>query len=164
MKIAVSTDHVGFQQIREVRNYIEQLGHEVIYFGPEEFNEDDDYPDFIFPAAKAVANGEADLGVIFGGSGQGEAMAANRIKGVRCAVYYGPSMPQGPVNAEGSSAKDEFEILRLSKEHNDANMLSLSARFLDEDQVETAIKIWLETPFIKKERHARRTQKLDNGI
>ena len=128
---------------------------------PTSFDMGDDYPDFIRPAAEAVADGTCDFGIIFGGSGQGEAMVANRVPGVRCAVFYGPEVAVGPVDASGREATDSFEILRLTRQHNDANMLSLGARFLAWPDIETGIKLWLTTPFSGEERHTRRIAKID---
>ena len=130
-------------------------------FGPKTLDIADDYPDFMFPAARAVANGECEVGIIMGGSGQGEAMAVNRIKGVRCTVFYGPAIAKTAVDAEGNKSEDPYEILKLSRQHNHANMLSLSARFLSLDEMKQAVKIWLETPYSGEERHARRVKKLD---
>jgi ribose 5-phosphate isomerase B len=112
--------------------------------GAHEYDALDDYPDFIFPCAHAVADDTESRGIILGGSGQGEAMAANRVKGVRAAVYY-----NGP-----------DEIVKLSREHNNANVLSLGARFMDEDKILTVIKLWLAEPFAGG-RHQRRIDKLD---
>lgn len=164
MKIALSTDHAGYNTIANLKNYLESLGHECVNFGPAFFDDKDDYPDFIFPAAESVANGECDLGIICGGSGQGEAMTANRLKGVRCAVYYGPATASNPINAEGALAADQLEIIRLSREHNDANMLSLGARFLTWEQIVQAVDLWLATPFGGDDRHVRRIKKLDMDI
>ena len=105
----------------------------------------DDYPDFIFPCAQAVAADPESRGIILGGSGQGEAMVANRIKGVRAAVFY-----NGPV-----------EIVKLSREHNNANILSLGARFMSEDEIYDVIEMWLNEPFAGG-RHQIRIEKLDN--
>lgn len=123
---------------------------------------DDDYPDLIFPAAKAVAKGECDRGIILGVSGNGEAMAANRIKGVRCALFHGPVTAKSQSGADPASG-DPYEIVKLSREHNDANMLSLSGRFLTLDEMKQAVKTWLETSFSGAERHARRIKKLDEA-
>src|SRR5690606_16858910 len=101
--------------------------------------------------------------VIMGGSGQGEAMAANRVKGVRCTLFYGPAVARQPVDAEGRESDDPYEILRLSRQHNHANVLSLSARFLTLDEMKTAVQVWLETPYSEEDRHARRVRKLDEG-
>lgn len=161
MKIALATDHTGYEDLKKLQAYIESLGHECVNFGPQEFDLDDDYPDYIFPAAKAVADGTCDRGVIFGGSGQGEAMAANRIKGVRCAIFYGPVVAKRPINAEGETSDDPFVLLRLSREHNNSNMLSLAARFLSEEEIKAAVKAWLEMPDATAERHLRRITKLD---
>jgi ribose 5-phosphate isomerase B len=161
MNIALSTDHAGFDRLKKLAEYLRSLGHTCHDYGPSAFNVEDDYPDFIFPAAQSVARSECDLGIIMGSSGQGEAMVANRVKGVRCALYYGPSPVVASVDAEGHSAQDAFEILRLSRQHNNANMLSLAARFLSQSEIEQAVTIWLETPFSNIERHARRVQKID---
>lgn len=154
MKIAVGTDHAGFELLTQLKDFLQELGHEVVDFGPQEYAEGDDYPDFIFPAAQAVAKGDCQYGVILGGSGQGEAMAANRVKGVRAAVFYG-----SPGNGE-----DPLEIIRLSRQHNDANVLSLGARFIGLDQAKQAVQTWLDTPFSGKERHKRRIDKLDKEV
>ncbi len=161
MKIALSTDHAGFEQLKQLKAFLESAGHECLDFGPKAFEPEDDYPDLIFPAAKAVASGEAEMGVIMGGSGQGEAITANRVKGVRCAVYYGPTQTKGAIDAEGTAAADDYEIIRLSRQHNNANMLSLAARFLSQSDIEQAVTLWLATPFEGVERHERRIQKID---
>lgn len=163
MKIALSTDHAGLHLLSQLQQHLESLGYECVNYGPKGYQPDDDYPDFIFPAARAVADGECERGIIMGGSGQGEAMAANRIKGVRCAVYYGPAQPAEAVDAEGQAATDEHEIIRLSRQHNNANILSLAARFLTFEEVQVAVSLWLETPFSEAERHQRRITKLDEG-
>jgi ribose 5-phosphate isomerase B len=120
-------------------------GHEVTDHGAHEYDALDDYPDYIFPCAKAVASDLESRGIILGGSGQGEAMAANRVKGVRAAVFY-----NGPV-----------EIVKLSREHNNANILSLGARFMTEEEIYGVIEMWLDEPF-GGGRHQRRIDKLDS--
>lgn len=150
MKIALSTDHAGFNKLQQLKIFLEAKGYECLDFGPNSYNPEDDYPDFIKPAALAVANGECDFGIIFGGSGQGEAIVANRVPGIRCGVYY--------------SAVDSatgLEILRLNRQHNNANMLSLAARFLTDEQIQDAITEWINTPFSGEERHLRRISKID---
>ena len=112
--------------------------------GPYKFNENDDYPDYIIPTAKKVSENKDSLGIIIGGSGQGEAIAANKVKGIRAVVLY-------------SFNKN---IIKLSKEHNNANILSLGARFLSEKQAIDSIKLWLETKFSNEERHIRRLKKI----
>lgn len=161
MKIAVSTDHAGFASLQKIKDFLVSLGHEVIDYGPKEFDASDDYPDFIRPCAVAVANGECEVGIIYGGSGQGEAMVANRVKGVRCGVFHGPVKAVEPIDAEGNMSDDEYEILKLNRQHNHANMLSLAARFLTQDQIEKAVETWLNTPWSEDERHARRVRKID---
>lgn len=161
MKIALSSDHTGFEQLQRLQEFLVAQGHECINFGPKSFDLSDDYPDFIRPAAEAVASGGCQVGIIWGGSGQGEAIAANRVPGVRCAVYYGPVLAVAAIDAEGTPATDDYEILRLSRQHNNANMLSLGARFFAFEGVEQAVKIWLEAPYDGLERHARRIAKLD---
>lgn len=164
MKIAVSTDHAGFEALKQVVSYLAGLGHEVVNYGPTEYVATDDYPDFIRPCAEAVASGECEVGIIYGGSGQGEAMVANRVKGVRCGVFYSPAKAVEPIDAEGNMSEDEYEILKLNRQHNNANMLSLAARFLTKDQIEKAVSTWLNTPFSEDERHQRRINKIDGQV
>jgi ribose 5-phosphate isomerase B len=163
MTIALSTDHTGLEQLRELQEYLEGLGHECKNFGPTNLTPDDDYPDFIFPAARAVADGQHERGIILGGSGQGEAMAANRVPGVRCAVFYGPAVPRKVVDVTGRISHDPYEIVRLSRIHNNANMLSLAARFVGLQDMKLVVKLWLETDFSDEERHKRRIDKLDGA-
>ena len=141
MKIALGTDHAGFRLKEKVRDLLGKLGYEVMDFGT--FNEDPvDYPRFIRPAAEAVARGECDRGIVFGGSGNGEAMAANKVRGVRCALCWSE------------------ESARLSRQHNDANVLSLGERLIPEDLALRIVQIWLTTPF-EGGRHAARIAQLD---
>ncbi len=164
MKIALATDHTGYQQLQEIKKWLESHGHECQNFGPTQLVQEDDYPDYIFPAAKAVANGTFERGIIFGGSGQGEAMAANRVNGVRCMVFYGPAVARKVVDAEGHVNHDPFVLVRLSRQHNNSNILSIAARFVSLEDMKHVVKIWLETPFLGEERHQRRNQKLDEAI
>lgn len=163
MKIAVATDHAGFEQLKELKAWLESEGHECRDFGPSGFDAADDYPDFILPAARAVAANECEAGIIMGGSGQGEAMAANRVTGARCTLFYAPATAKAPIDSEGHTSDDPYEILRLSRRHNHANMLSLSARFLSLEEMRQAISVWLATPYEDAERHTRRVNKLDNA-
>ncbi len=144
MKIHLATDHAGLELKNIIKNYLTKNGHEVTDHGAHEYDALDDYPDFIFPCAHAVARDTESRGIILGGSGQGEAMAANRVKGVRAAVFY-----NGPE-----------EIVKLSREHNDANILSLGARFMTEAEIYDVIEMWLTEPF-EGGRHQRRIEKLD---
>jgi ribose 5-phosphate isomerase B len=161
MNIALSTDHAGLEKLQKIAVYLDGKGHTCQNFGPGSFDAQDDYPDFIFPAAEAVASGEFEAGIILGGSGQGEAMAANRVAGVRCTVFYQPATAVEAIDAEGNMSQDPFEILKLSRQHNHANMLSLASRFLTIDLMKQAIDAWIETPYSQEERHARRVEKLD---
>lgn len=144
-KIFLGADHAGYGLKEEVKKYLLDQGFDVVDKGAGKFDKKDDYPDFIFPVAKEVAKNKGSMGIIFGASGQGEAIAANRIKGVRAALYYG----------------NNLEIVKLSRTHNDANILSLGARFLDKKEAMEAVKLWLDTDFSSEERHIRRIKKLD---
>lgn len=162
MKVAITTDHAGYEALKELKMYLESLGHECVDYGPTSFDAEDDYPLFIFPAAKAVADGECERAVIMGGSGQGEAIVANRVPGVRCALFYGPVVAKVAIDADGTMSDDPYEIVKLSRTHNDANVLSLSGRFLTLDEMKEAIRIWFDTPFSGAERHARRIREMDD--
>jgi ribose 5-phosphate isomerase B len=161
MKIALATDHTGFEQLKDLEIFLEAMGHTCENFGPTTLNINDDYPDFIFKAAEAVANGSCERGVILGGSGEGEAIAANRLKGIRCAVFYGPAVVGRIIDANGRVSSSPYEIVRLSREHNNSNMISLAARFVSLMDMKQVIKIWLDTPFTEQPRHVRRIDKLD---
>ena len=144
MIIHLATDHAGLDLKNSIKTYLLNKGFEVKDHGAHDYDPQDDYPDFIFPCAKAVAKDIDSRGIILGGSGEGEAMAANRIKGIRAAVFY-----NGPQ-----------EIIKLSREHNNANILSLGARFMTEEEMHNVINIWLKEPF-GGDRHQRRIDKLD---
>ncbi len=161
MKIALATDHAGYQQLQEIQKWLVSHGHECHNFGPAELVPGDDYPDFILPAAKAVAEGNFDRGIILGGSGQGEAMAANRIKGVRCMVFYGPAVARKVIDAEGHTSHDPYSLVKLSRQHNDANMISVAARFVSLEDMKSVVMLWLGAEFSGEERHTRRNNKLD---
>lgn len=145
MKIFIGADHAGFNLKEKLVSYLKELGYEVEDKGAFEYSEEDDYPDFVKPVAEAVSQNREARGIVIGKSGQGEAMSANRTKGVRAMVWYG----------------GDKEPLRLSREHNDANVLSLGAGLVGEGSSLEAVKLWLETPFSGAERHTRRIKKLD---
>ena len=145
MIIHLATDHAGLELKDKIKQHLTESGHDVIDHGAYEYDALDDFPDFITPCAKAVAKDSKCRGIILGGSGQGEAMAANRINGVRAAVFY-----NGPK-----------EIIELSRQHNNANILSLGARFMSEEEIYRIIEIWFNTDF-EEGRHQRRIDKLDN--
>jgi len=141
MKIAIGSDHAGFRYKEKIKTFLQELGHQVTDFGTDS-GAPVDYPLFIRPVALAVAAGEAERGVVLGGSGNGEAMAANRVKRVRCALCW------------------NVESARLARQHNDANMLSLGQRLLTEEMALEIVRVWMETPF-EGGRHLRRIQLLD---
>ncbi len=147
MKIYIGSDHAGFELKNTLIDFLIGLDYEVSDEGAFKYDEQDDYPDFISKVAKKVSeNPDENKGIVLGGSGQGEAIVANRFSGVRAVVYYGGNK----------------EIIELSREHNDANILSLGARFLSEDNTKEIVKLWLETKFSGEERHRRRIEKIDN--
>ncbi len=141
MKIAIASDHAGFNYKREIVKLLRSEGHEVTDFGTDS-TESVDYPLFIRPAALAVAEGRCERGIVLGGSGNGEAMAANRVRGVRCALCW------------------SVESARLARQHNDANMISFGERMIPLDLALEIVRIWLETPF-EGGRHVRRIELLD---
>ncbi len=146
MKIYIGTDHAGFKLKQALVAHLKELEYEVEDFGAHKYNEKDDYPDFIALVARAVASSpDRNRGIILGGSGQGEAILANKFPGVRAAVCYGPP----------------FEIVRLSREHNDANILSFGARFITKDEAKEAVNLWLNTEFSGEDRHSRRIKKIN---
>jgi ribose 5-phosphate isomerase B len=145
MKIYIGSDHAGFELKEKLILFLKELGHDVVNRGAFSYEPQDDYPDFVRPVAAAVASDREAKGIVLGGSGQGEAMAANRVPGVRTALWYGGNL----------------DLVKLSREHNNANVLSLGARLIDEEQAKNAVRLWLETPFLEEERHVRRIEKLD---
>lgn len=172
--IYLASDHRGFQLKEKIKIWLKEWGYEYEDMGNLVYDKDDDYPDFINKVAEAVANNpEQSRGIILGGSGQGEAMAANRYKGVRAAVFYGPPFQFKKMpwyrwlfifgRGIGTFQKTEFSVsqtlIKLSREHNNANILSLGASFVEERAIIKLIKLWLETPFSGEERHKRRLAK-----
>jgi ribose 5-phosphate isomerase B len=140
-QIALASDHAGFRLKEKVKSHLTALGYRIVDFGTDS-EEPADYPDSIRPAAENVATGACDLGIIFGGSGNGEAMVANKIPGIRCAVCW---------NAESA---------RLAKEHNNANIISLGARMVTEAEGITLVDAWLNSRFLGG-RHLRRINKIE---
>jgi ribose 5-phosphate isomerase B len=141
MKIGLGSDHAGFAYKERIKGLLTELGHETRDFGTYS-NATVDYPVFIRPVALAVAHGEVERGIVLGGSGNGEAMVANRIRGVRCALCW------------------DLQSARLGREHNDANCISLGARMLPVELALEIIKVWLDTPFAGG-RHAQRIREID---
>lgn len=141
MKIAIGSDHAGFQYKEAIKEYLAKLGHEVIDKGT--YTPDAcDYPAFIRPTAEAVANGEAERGIVLGGSGNGEAIVANRVKGVRCALCW------------------NLESAELGRRHNNANVISIGQRMVTPEMALDIVKTWLETPF-EGGRHQKRIDQID---
>jgi ribose 5-phosphate isomerase B len=141
MKIALASDHAGFAYKSALASALRAQGHELVDFGTHSAGSVD-YPDFIRPAAAAVASGACERGIVLGGSGNGEAIAANRYRGVRCALCW------------------NVESARLARAHNDANMISLGERMLSRELALEIVSTWLDTPF-EGGRHVARLQKLD---
>ncbi len=145
MKIYIAADHAGFELKSHLVTYLQETGVDVMDLGPFEFNKMDDYPDIISLVAQEIsANRPNELGIILGLSGQGEALVANKYPNVRAGVYYGGSL----------------EIVKLLREHNDANVLSLSSKFLTPEEAEDAVDTFVETQFTGDERHIRRIEKI----
>ena len=152
-KVYFAADHAGFALKNALIEHVRTRGYEVEDLGALSFDADDDYPDFMMPLAERVAAEPGACGVIVGGSGQGEAMCANRIRGVRAAVFYGPCRDVLRPDMMNT------DIVKLAREHNDANVLSIGARFVSGEDADLAVRIFLETPFSASTRHARRLAK-----
>lgn len=161
MKVYLGTDHAGFELKEKLKVYLEELGleYEVEDLGAYNYVENDDYPDYIKQVADAVVENKDSFGIILGGSGQGEAMCANRTEGVRAAVFYGPKEPIASVDISNKESADPFEIVKLAREHNNANILSIGVRFTTEDEAKFAVELFLSTKFYGDERHIRRISK-----
>ena len=143
MKIAIASDHAGYLYKIMIASWLSEHGHEVVDFGTDS-DASVDYPDFIVPAARAVANGSCERGIVLGGSGNGEAIAANKIKGIRCTLCWNE------------------DSARFARAHNDANVLSMGARLVSEEMALRIVEIWLDAPF-DGGRHIPRVAKL-NGL
>lgn len=144
MHIYIGSDHAGYELKEKLKMFLTELNYEVTDKGAYKLDTEDDYPDYIIPVAKAVASEKGSFGIILGGSGEGEQISANKIDGVSAIEYYGGNL----------------DIVKLGREHNDANILSLGARFISEGEAKEAVKIFLETPFSNDERHERRLEKI----
>ena len=161
MHVFFATDHAGFELKEVLLAFVrDELGYEVRDFGAYEYDEYDDYPDFVIPLAKAISDTrDGVLGIVLGASGQGEAMVANRFEGVRAAVFYGESaVTQTDVSGE------ELGMLASTRQHNNANVLSIGARFVDAHTAKTSVRTWLAQSFNNEERHLRRIAKIDRAI
>lgn len=161
MKIFIGADHAGYDLKEKLKIHLNDQGHDIVDKGAFVLDPDDDFPDFVKAVAKSVSVEDGSRGIIIGGSGFGEAMCANRIKGVRAFVFYGPMIPKSTVDIEGRESMDPYETIKLSRMHNDSNILSLGARFITDDEAREALRIFLETSFSNDERHIRRLKKLE---
>ncbi len=141
MRIAIATDHAGYHLNKKLKKYLKDNGYDVYDFGTDS-DISVDYPDYICPAAKSVAQGKQHLGIVLGGSGNGEAMAANKIKGIRCALCFNE------------------ESALLAKQHNDANMISIGARMVSEIAAINIVDTWLNSKF-EGGRHIKRIEKIN---
>ena len=163
MKISIASDHAGFLLKTQLIEYLSNaLQYDVEDCGASELTPGDDYPDFIRPCVEKAVKDEGALAVVLGGSGQGEAIVANKVKGARCALFYGEAKATAAVDAEGAPALDGYDIVRLAREHNDANVLSIRARFVTKDAAKEACRIFIEAPFTGEERHRRRIEKIES--
>ncbi|MHB8860378.1 MAG: RpiB/LacA/LacB family sugar-phosphate isomerase [Minisyncoccota bacterium] len=164
-KLYFAADHAGFALKNSLVEHFRTLGYSVDDIGAHTLDPEDDYPDFIMPLAKRIAeeNPRGDstraFGIIIGGSGQGEAMCANRVPGVRAAVFYGEMKVTAALEIEGGRSEDGYDLVRLARRHNDANVLSIGARFVSGEEALEAVRLFLTTPFSDSPRHARRLAK-----
>lgn len=153
-KVYLASDHAGYALKAELVPYIGTLGYTVEDLGAHTMEPADDYPDYILPCATQVAAEEGSVGIILGASGQGEAMAANRVPGVRAAVFYGM-----PTTHQADTDGHSLDLVASTRAHNDANILSIGARFVSLEEAKEAIRTFLGTPFSGDERHLRRIGK-----
>lgn len=144
MKVYIAADHAGFYLKKQLIQYLGIKGYEVEDCGAFEMDDADDYPDFIIPCAQKVIGDPDSLGIVIGGSGNGEAIVANKVRGIRAAVYN----------------SGRVEIAKFAREHNNANILSLGARFITPDEAKRAVTTFLETDF-EGGRHERRLKKIE---
>ena len=158
--VYLASDHTGFELKKLLIESLKSEGYEIEDCGAFEFNKDDDYPDFISKAADRVSKNPDSKGIILGGSGQAEMMVANKFKGVRCALFYAAAVPVRTADITGRMSTDPYEMIRLTREHNNSNMLSIGVRFVSDEEVLKVAKLWLETPFPGEERHIRRIEKI----
>ncbi|MBY0538805.1 RpiB/LacA/LacB family sugar-phosphate isomerase [Patescibacteria group bacterium] len=159
MRVIFAADHGGFALKEVLKPFVASLGYEVEDVGAYTLDMTDDYPPIIQAGARKVAEDlKNNRGIIIGGSGQGEAFAANRIKGIRAVVYYGePKRPQ--IDADGRA----LDMISSTREHNDSNILSLAGRFLSEEEAKDAVKRWLEATYEPSSRHEKRHKLVDEG-
>ncbi|MFA6273158.1 MAG: RpiB/LacA/LacB family sugar-phosphate isomerase [Candidatus Paceibacterota bacterium] len=159
MRILIASDHAGFELKNTLFNFLKEKNFEVVDCGPDKLDKEDDYPDFVAPVAKEISTDETGktFGIVIGGSGQGEAMCANRFPRVRAVVFYG--------NPERSDLSSDLrsDLIKLTRQHNNANVLAIGARFVSKEEAKKAVLLWLETPFGGETRHLRRIEKIDKS-
>ncbi len=143
MDVYIGSDHGGYQLKEELKKYLIELGYEPKDMGAANHDPDDDYPDYVFTTAESVAQNPGSIGIVIGRSGNGEAIAANKVKGIRAALCWSE------------------EVAKKAREHNDANILSLGADYFDTKTAKRIVKTFLETPFSEEERHKRRIDKIE---
>lgn len=160
MTVYLGTDHAGFELKEKVKTFLSTKGYVVEDCGAYSYNEHDDYPDTIAPAAQNVSNNPSNKAIIFGSSGQGEAIVANKFRNVRAVVFYGPYAPQSTIDISGATSADPFETVKLTRIHNDANVLSIGAHITSTEDALKAIELFLATEFSDEERHRRRIDKI----
>lgn len=160
MRIYLGTDHAGFTLKEKVKVFLSEKGYFVEDCGAYSLDKNDDYPDFVSKVGEAVSKNPENKGIIFGGSGQGEAMLANKYPGVRALVFYSPRHPVGASDVNGRKSANPYEMIKLGREHNNANILSLGARLLSIEESLNAVELFLTTEFSAEERHIRRLEKM----
>ncbi len=148
MKIYFASDHAGFELKKGLVDFVQKLGFEVVDLGPEMYDENDDYTDNISKAAEMISKSPMDRAIVIGGSGQGEAIVCNRYSNVRAVVFYG-----GPM-----------EIITLSRAHNDANILSIGSRFVNQNEIGEVVRTWLLAQFSNGTNHVRRIKKIEELV
>ncbi len=158
LKVFLAADHAGFPLKEALKPYLIAGGYEIEDLGAHELEATDDYPDYMLPCARHVAEEEGSFGIVIGSSGHGEAMVVNRVPGVRAATFYGPATP-AIFESEGTQGTDGYDIVRVARLHNNANVLSLGARFITPEQAREAVLAFLTTQFSGGDRHVRRIQK-----
>jgi ribose 5-phosphate isomerase B len=159
MKVYLAADHAGFNLKNALVEHVRTLGHETVDLGASALDPADDYPDFAKAMAQMILADAGSIGILACGTGQGEAMAANRHQGIRAAVFYGEMRVRELLELEGGASEDGFDVVRLSRRHNDANILCIGARFVTASEADEAVRIFLDTPFSTDARHARRLAK-----
>ena len=142
--IFLAADHAGFEMKEHIKKYLQKAGYNIEDQGANKYDAEDDYPKFMLKAAKKAASTKNSKAIVFGGSGQGEAIVVNKLKGIRAAVYNCANL----------------DLIKLSRTHNDANVLSIGARFISKEHAVRAVNLWLNTSFSNEERHKRRIRQI----